>query len=294
MELRQDWRAIEQHYESRRTPDRIVAHYTLEREIADGLRQSSKAQRDAGLYQTSYTRLLTELEDHPRKVLHSGPRKARMAAYVERQAKMLIGELSPDDVFVDMGGGDCRVALLVAPHVKQSMVVEVSDALAPETIEATNFAFVKTDGVNIPLPSDSVTFVYSNQLMEHLHPDDALEQLREVFRILKPGGRYLCRTPSRTTGPHDVSMFFSSVAQGMHLKEYSYRELYTILGNAGFTRMQAWVAPRAYRAFTLPRFAAEAIETCFAAVPQRFHTRICRSNVARALLGITILARKPA
>lgn len=129
--------------------------------------------------------------------------------------------------------------------------------------------------------------------MEHLHPDDALLQLQEVYRVLKPGGRYLCRTPSRVSGPHDVSMFFSSVAEGMHLKEYSYKELHAILKDAGFTRMRTWVAPRAFRAFTLPQFAAEAIEACFAAVPRRFHTRVCRSKVARALLGITMMAEKP-
>jgi ubiquinone/menaquinone biosynthesis C-methylase UbiE len=293
MELRQDYRAIEALYEARRTPDRIIAHYELERSIADELRQSSKAQRDAGLYQDAYDRLLGGLPDHPRKTLHSGDRAARMGAYVERQSKMLIRELGKDDIFVDMGGGDCRLALLVAPHVAQSIVVEVSDALLPETVPA-NFKFVKTPGVIIPLENESVSFVYSNQLMEHLHPDDAAAQMREIFRVLKPGGRYLCRTPSRFSGPHDVSMFFSSVAQGMHLKEYSYKELRALMRNNGFARTRIWIAPRAYRAFVLPQFAGELIEAVFALVPSSLHTRVCRSKVARALLGITMMADKPA
>jgi ubiquinone/menaquinone biosynthesis C-methylase UbiE len=293
MELRRDWRAIEAVYEARRAPDRIVAHYVLEREIADGLRNSSRGEREGGLYQRSYDRLLGELPDHPRKTLHSGPRRERMQKYVERQAQMLARELKPDDVFMELGGGDCRVALLVAQRVAQSIVVDVSDALLPANVETANFRFVKNVGVDIPLPSESVSFIYSNQLMEHLHPEDALAQLREVFRVLKPGGRYLCRTPSRVSGPHDVSMFFSDVAQGMHLKEYSYRELHRVLKDAGFVRMKAWVAPRAYRAFVLPQFAAEFIEACFAAVPRRWHTPVCRSRIARALLGITMMAEKP-
>jgi ubiquinone/menaquinone biosynthesis C-methylase UbiE len=293
MELRQDYKAIEALYESRRTPDRIIAHYALERTVADELRNSTRAERDAGLYQSAYDRLLNGLPDHPRKTLHSGDRAARMQKYVERQAAMLAREVSADDVFMELGGGDCRVALLVAPRVAKSIVVDVSDALAPETVTATNFEFVKSFGIEIPLPSESVTFIYSNQLMEHLHPEDAMEQLREVFRVLKPGGRYLCRTPSRITGPHDVSMFFSDVAQGMHLKEYSYKELHAALKQAGFARLRVWIAPRAFRAFTLPQFAAEWIEACFAAVPQRFHTKVCRSKVARALLGITMMAEKP-
>lgn len=292
MQLRHDYKAIEALYESRRTPDRIIAHYTLEREIADELRNSTRAQRDAGLYQTAYDRLLGGLPDHPRKLQHGSDRAARALKYVERQAKMLAREVGPGDVFMELGGGDCRVTMGVAPHVAKAIVVDVSDALAPNDTPA-NFQFVKSYGVKIPLESESVSFIYSNQLMEHLHPEDAAEQLGEVFRVLKPGGRYLCRTPSRVTGPHDVSMFFSDVAQGMHLKEYSYKELYAALKGAGFRKMRVWISPRAYRAFTLPQFAAEWIEAFFAAVPRRFHTKVCRSKVARALLGITMMAEKP-
>ena len=292
MDLRPDYKQIEALYEARRTPDRIIAHYALERQLANELRNSTRAERDAGLYQTAYERLLSGLPDHPRKTLHSGARAARMQKYVERQVAMLTREVGVGDVFMDLGGGDCRVAVGVAPHVAKAIVVDVNDALVPEMLPP-NFEFVKNHGVDIPLRTESVSFVYSSQLMEHLHPDDALEQLGEVFRVLKPGGRYLCRTPNRVSGPHDVSMFFSEVAQGMHLKEYSYKELDTILHHAGFARTRVWIAPRAFRAFTLPQFAAELIEAGFAAVPRRFHTKICRSHVARALLGITMMAEKP-
>ncbi|MGE0532500.1 MAG: class I SAM-dependent methyltransferase [Hyphomonadaceae bacterium] len=291
MELRQDYRAIEAHYRARRTPDRIIAHYTLERQLADELRNSNKAERDAGLYQTAYTRLLDGLPDHPRKTLPKD-KAGEMAGYAKRQAGMLARELKADDVFVELGGGDGAVTLGVAPHVAKAIVIEVSDALAPQDAPA-NFEFLLTKGVTLPLPSESVSFVYSNQLMEHLHPDDAFEQMQEVVRVLKPGGRYLCRTPSRYSGPHDVSMFFSDVAQGMHLKEYSYKELRALMRKAGFGRTSIWIAPRAYRAFTLPQFAGEWIESLFGLVPRSLHTKICRSKVARALLGVTMMAEKP-
>lgn len=291
MELRQDYKAIEAHYRSRRTPDRIIAHFTLEKQLADELRTSTKAQRDAGLYQTAYDRLLDGLPDHPRKTLPKDNAK-EMRVYAERQAAMLARELGPDDIFLELGGGDGAVSMAVAPHVAKAIVIEVSAALAPAEPPA-NFEFVLTNGVVLPLADASVSFVYSNQLMEHLHPDDAFEQMREVFRVLKPGGRYLCRTPSRYCGPHDVSMFFSGVAQGMHLKEYSYKELNGLMRSAGFRRTAIWIAPRAYRALTLPQFAGEWIEALFGLVPAKLHTKICRSKVARALLGVTMLAEKP-
>lgn len=292
MQLRRDYKAIEALYDSRRPPERIVAHYELERRIADRLRDSSKREREAGLYQDSYRRLLDGLPDHPRKINLNGERAERVRSYVLRQARMLAKELSPDDVFVDLGGGDGRVALLLARHVAKAIVIDVNDALAPKGGTPHNFSFVKNEGVDIPLDSESVSFVYSNQLMEHLHPDDALEQLREVYRILKPGGRYLCRTPNRVSGPHDVSMFFSDVAEGMHLKEYSYRELNRIMKDAGFDRTGIWIAPRAFRAFALPQVVAEGVESLLAMTPSSLHTTICRSRIARALLGITMMAEK--
>jgi len=292
LELRRDYKAIEALYDARRAPERIVAHYELERRIADELRASTKAQREAGLYQDAYHRLLGGLPDHPRKTVHSPERASRTRAYVQRQAAMLRRELRPNDVFVDLGGGDGAVALAVAPHVRKAIVVDVSDALAPVSGTPPNFEFIKNVGASIPLPSESADFVYSNQVMEHLHPDDALEQLGEVHRVLKRGGRYLCRTPNRVSGPHDVSMFFSNVAQGMHLKEYSYGELTALMKRAGFARTRIWIAPRAFRAFGITQWLAEAIEASLSATPQALHTAICRSKIARSLLGITMMAEK--
>jgi len=58
-----------------------------------------------------------------------------------------------------------------------------------------NFTLIISDGCSIPAQRNSVDVAYSNQLMEHLHPDDALEQVHNVLDVLKPGGVYICITP---------------------------------------------------------------------------------------------------
>src|SRR6185437_5529779 len=91
------------------------------------------------------------------------------------------------------------------------------------------------------LESASVDIVYSNQLMEHLHPDDARDQLVEIRRILKPGGKYICITPNCAHGPHDVSKYFDEVATGFHIREYDCASLKALFVESGFRGFRAVV-----------------------------------------------------
>lgn len=50
------------------------------------------------------------------------------------------------------------------------------------------------DGVKIPLGSGSFDLAVSNYVCEHL--ERPLDLAREVFRVLRPGGRYIFRTPN--------------------------------------------------------------------------------------------------
>jgi hypothetical protein len=81
-------------------------------------------------------------------------------------------------------------------------------------------------------------------VVEHIHPDDLLEHFRGVLAILADGGRYIFSTPHRFAGPSDVSRVFrQDIPLGMHLKEYTYRELIGLLKQAGFTRVTSPLRP---------------------------------------------------
>jgi hypothetical protein len=65
-----------------------------------------------------------------------------------------------------------------------------------------------------------------------------MEQLHNIAKALKPGGRYICITPNRLNGPHDVSSGFDEVARGFPLHEYTHGELGRALRDAGFHRVR--------------------------------------------------------
>jgi ubiquinone/menaquinone biosynthesis C-methylase UbiE len=289
VKLRPDFAKIAKLYGDKRSPERITAHYLIETRLADDLRASTKHDRENGAYNHLYDTLLTKVYDHPRWTASHDTSDD----YLNRQIRMLRRELRPDDVFLDIGGGDCRIALSLAPDVAKSIVVDVSDQMVPKDIKAANFEFVKNRCADVPVPDESVSFIYSNQVLEHIHPDDIDERMREIFRVLKPGGRYLCRTPNRFSGPHDISMYFDDVAHGTHMREYSYKSLCKLMRDSGFVRPRIIIAPRAYRLFDIPYAVARMTEMAFAAVPQSLHTQICRSRIGRSLLGITMLVEKP-
>jgi SAM-dependent methyltransferase len=97
----------------------------------------------------------------------------------------------------------------------------------------------------LPFDNSTVDFVYSSHLLEHLHRDEALALLREVYRILKPGGCVRICVPDLS---HAVSLlnegksekalgyFFAGHAAGaLNRHQYMYNSelLAAALGTSG-------------------------------------------------------------
>ena len=89
---------------------------------------------------------------------------------------------------------------------------------------------------------DAFDIVFWNDVIEHLPSSVADQYLVAIRRLLRPGGCLITCTPNRLTGPHDVSRFVipaGEQAMGLHLREYSHRELRALLKRAGFRRFRS-------------------------------------------------------
>ena len=268
----------------RRADARLRAHHELELELAARLRTASSLDRSR-VYSEVYSTLFANLPDHPQNT-----KRRSSFARLEAEFRNIARFLHPGSTFLEIGCGDGALAMRVAPQLAESFGMDVTEALIPRRRPA-NFRFILTDGVTIPLESGAIDFAYSNQLMEHLHPDDAAGQLLEIARVLSPGGHYYCSTPSRASGPHDISRYFGYEARGFHLKEYDYAELWGLFRKAGFRRVEVLVGSgekSCHAPFPLVR----ALELLVTVMPRRLRTRIASNRYAAAVLGIQILGMK--
>jgi SAM-dependent methyltransferase len=271
-----------------RTPDRLRAHYLVERRIADRIRGARSAEERQAIFATMYDELFAQVPDHPRLAA-----KGAATASRERDLGWTMAQLKPylfdGCTFLEVGAGDCALAARVAAAAKQVYAVDISNQVQGEL--PGNVRLIITEGRTIDVPAGSVDVAFSDQLMEHLHPDDAAEQLRQIHRALRPGGVYLCVTPNRMYGPSDISAFFDDEARGFHLKEYTLREIREVFACAGFPRTHVYAGARGFFV-RCPAGLVLAMEAMLAALPPAVRRRVADMKPCRALLGLRVAGIK--
>lgn len=271
-----------------RSEAQIIEQYLLECTLADRLLAASPADRP-WVYGEVYDELFRRLPHHPQHT-----RKARdpsMRKEIERQVMFLQPHLGPDKQFIEIGAGDGALSLRVAPHCASVVVIDVSEVIAERSQWPASCRFALSHGTDIPVPDGSVDVAYSNQLMEHLHPDDAQAQLRDIYRSLKRGGCYVCVTPNRAAGPWDISVYFNEVARGFHLREYSVGDLTSMFRQVGFGRIDVYAGGRGFF-FRVPAALVRVAEAALQALPYRPRSKLSRWMPVRGLVGLRVVAYK--
>ncbi|WP_439374653.1 class I SAM-dependent methyltransferase [Bradyrhizobium sp. DASA03120] len=143
----------------------------------------------------------------------------------------------------EVGSGKAHLLKYLASQDYDCVATEITQERGEKHAAGmSNLKWHITDGVNLAKfePPSSYDVVISTSVVEHLHPDDMLDHLRNVREILKPGGCYIFVTPHVGAGPSDVSKVYGfDRAVCMHLKEYNFIELGELLTRAGFLAPKA-------------------------------------------------------
>ena len=137
---------------------------------------------------------------HPQLVKKTDPESFAWA--IQRQSLILEPFLRPDATFLEVGAGDCALSVAVSSRVRKVYAGgrfgrDHEDLELPANVEGR-----LSDGTNIPVSPGSIDVAYSNQVIEHLHPEDAGDQLTNIFDSLARGGVYVCITPNRVSARH--------------------------------------------------------------------------------------------
>jgi ubiquinone/menaquinone biosynthesis C-methylase UbiE len=97
---------------------------------------------------------------------------------------------------VDVGCGMGRLSLPFSRHVAKVIGVDINRRILDAGIlyckDASNIEFVENDGQVLPIGNNSVDYVYSGGVLQHIKELDVIKgYFREGLRILKPGGTLL-------------------------------------------------------------------------------------------------------
>lgn len=276
----------------KRTLEQIKIQYEAEKELADKLLNSTPEERKT-LYNSLYEELYKKAPFAPELKYKNDPEA--VAWIVEQRMQLLRGFLQPDLIYLEVGPGDCSLSREVAKYVKKVYAVDVSNEVTKNSNSfPSNFELVISDGCTIPVTENSVDLAYSHQLMEHLHPDDAFEQLQNIYQALAPSGMYICITPNRLSGPHDTSQYFDRLATGYHLKEYTVTELYQLFRKVGFSQVSLYKSYKKTH-IAIPLFSAtmplfKLCESVLSILPFPLRRKIARTPLL--FRGMTIVGRK--
>lgn len=176
--------------------------------------------------------------------------------YFERtgreEADRLLPWVRAESTVLDLGCGMGRIAKYVAPHCATLWAADVSEEMlrfaADRLSDCRNVRFAHSADSAVPeVPDGSIDFAYSVLVLQHVEREDAFLLMRDVHRMLRPGGSAFVTWPN-ITEPFYLDTFVKyaetgEVANPARARIYTTIELETVLARIGFSAVEVQDAP---------------------------------------------------
>ena len=139
-----------------------------------------------------------------------------LIAYKEA-AKIISGTV------LEIGSGEGYGVMELADKTEKYIAIDKYDSPISEELKSKNDIEFKQ--MNVPplkgIESDSVDFVVTFQVIEHIQDDEKF--VKEIFRVLKPGGKLILTTPN---------LLMSLSRNPWHIREYTPQAMQDILSTS--------------------------------------------------------------
>jgi SAM-dependent methyltransferase len=210
--------------------------------ISSGYHKKILKEADVNIRETLYNKLYEAIYDFVKKHLPESETFGFKPDLINDHA-----DLFKNKTVIDYGCGMGVSTRLLSKYAKFVYGIDASSAAVriakDKATNLQNVEFRLNAGPFVSFENGTIDSVYSNDLLEHLHPADLNFHLEEIYRILKDGGKYLFWTPGSKSGPHDITQCFYPRGMGFkpkadHIKEYTFSELITIIQEIGYKKIE--------------------------------------------------------
>jgi SAM-dependent methyltransferase len=109
--------------------------------------------------------------------------------------RKVLSAIRPDSVCLDYGAGRGRLSQMNFRGIAQKVAGIDPDPLVLQNPHLDDARVLDLSSGLIPYPDRSFDLVFADNVMEHVA--DPMQALSEIARVLKPGGRFLAKTPNK-------------------------------------------------------------------------------------------------
>jgi len=153
--------------------------------------------------------------------------------------------INPEGTMLDLGCGEGRhifglmekfpdlKCIGLDPHI-ESLDKAFEGLKFLESISNTKTNFLSGSAYSLPFSDDSFDLVVCSEVLEHLH--DYKDAIKEINRVLKPGGQFLASVPAEF--PEKICWLLSEAYQnqpGGHLRIFKKNELIKEIAEHNFS-----------------------------------------------------------
>jgi SAM-dependent methyltransferase len=213
-------------------PDRLLRAFEIEKRFHDAI----LLERDFSKRQALYAEVYTKVHSIYGKVVSRESENPK-----DRIVRLFASELRGKSI-LDIGCGQGHFLRSVKQQLVHGRLVgiDISKSVLPTE---DGIEFIWGDIIEMP-EMGKFDVAISDNVFEHIAPQDADRHLQSIVRSLRRGGTFIALIPNRLFGPSDVTRILDFSysgripAKGTHLNESTYSEMRKYLLGYGFRNLR--------------------------------------------------------